>query len=298
MEFNRQKLVKTVIKITATAVAVVAITLFVLRSVYAVSIFNVLSANMRQAGWTEPDSGTFMQGGEDLTFEASYLFFKIGSVRMRVLGKMTYDGVPAYHVRADINSYSGIPFVNLHAVYDTYEDANSFTCLFTSNTQKDGDDSTYTTYHFDFEKKVMDWRQSKDGKLIKEVMVPLDKKYTDGLSFFYYIREASRKAAGARTTLSVPIVVDTVRSKVDLTINEKEGDCEIPAFDYPLRAYRMSGHIGFTGFFGVSGNFTGWMSADTANVPLKANVSVIIGSVVVKLKEAKRAGWVPPKSDD
>ncbi|OYV87010.1 MAG: hypothetical protein B7Z63_03095, partial [Ignavibacteriae bacterium 37-53-5] len=147
-------------------------------------------------------------------------------------------------------------------------------------------------------KKIMDWQQRKNGKLTEEVKIPLDKQYTDGLSFFYYLREASRKAGGVRTKLSVPIVIDTVRSKVDMTINEEKDGCDVTAFDYPLEAYKMSGHMNFTGFFGVTGNFSGWMSADTAYVPLKANVSVIIGSVVVKLKDAKRAGWIPPRSND
>ncbi len=298
MKINRQKLVKIFVRTAATAVAVAAITLFVLRSVYAVSLFNRLSENMRQSGWAQPGSDSVMQGGEVLTYEASYLFFKIGSVRMQILGKTIYDGVPAYHVRAYIDSYSGIPFVNLHATYDTYEEASSFTCLFTSNMQKEGNDSVSTSYHFDFSKKIMDWQQRKNGKLIEEVKIPLDKQYTDGLSFFYYIREASRKAAGVRTKLSVPIVIDTVRSKVELTINEKKESCDVTAFDYPLEAYRMSGHMDFTGFFGVTGNFTGWVSADTAEVPLKGNLSVIIGSVVVKLKDAKRAGWIPPRSND
>jgi biotin carboxylase len=137
-----------------------------------------------------------------------------------------------------------------------------------------------------------------NGVRVDSAKVPLDRHYTDGVSFFYYIREASRKADGARTTMSVPIVVDTVRSTVDLTINEKREDCKVTAFKYPLEAYKMSGHINFTGFFGVTGDFTGWMSADSAEVPLKANVSVILGSVVVKLKDARRAGWIPQRSND
>ncbi len=37
------------------------------------------------------------------------------------------------------------------------------------------------------------------------------------------------------------------------------------------------------------------MSADSAEVPLKANVKVILGSVVVKLKNIKRGDWIPPR---
>ena len=298
MKVDTKKLRKRILKGAAAIFAVGVFSLFVLRAVYALTLFNGLSAGMQSSGWTRPAQDSIMQDGESLTFEASYLFFKIGSVKMEVLGKTLYHGIPAYHVRALINSYSGIPFVNLHAMYDTYQDARTFLCLSTDNIQKDGKDSMFTSYKFEFGRKILDWTLWKNGVRVDSAKVPLDKHYTDGVSFFYYIREASRKADGARTTMSVPIVVDTVRSTVDLTINEKKEECKVTAFKYPLEAYKMSGHINFTGFFGVTGDFTGWISADSAEVPLKANVSVILGSVVVRLKDARRAGWIPPRSND
>lgn len=298
MRIDTRKLSKHIVKFTAVASASVALLFVVLRAVYAVTLFNGFTGSLSGAGWTPTASDSVMQGGEQLTYEAKYLFFKIGSVKMQVLGKTVFDGVPAYHVRADINSYSGIPFVNLHAIYDTYQDANTFMCLFTSNTQKDGNDTMYTVYHFNFQKKVMDWQLSKNGKPVKDVRIPLDKNYTDGLSFFYYLRDACRKADGRKTSMTIPIVVDTNRSQVELTVNERAGGCEVTAYKFPVKGYRLSGRIDFTGFFGVTGNFTGWMSADDSEVPLKANVSVIIGSVVVSLKDVQRSGWVPQKSDD
>ncbi len=288
---------KKVVKWLSLGGVVVIASLFVLRAVYAFALFNGLSNGLKGSGWTAGQDSV-MQSGETLTFEAGYLFFKIGKVKMEVLGKTIYDGTPAYHVRAAIDSYSGIPFVNLHAVYDTYQDARTFMCLATDNIQKDGSDSMYTSYQFHFAKRVLDWRRWKNGIEVDSAKVPLDTSYTDGVSFFYFIREASRKADGVRTKLSIPIVVDTVRSTVDLTLNEKRDDCEVTAYKYPLQAYKMSGHINFTGFFGVTGDFTGWMSADSSEVPLKANVSVILGSVVVQLKDVKRAGWIPPRSND
>lgn len=298
MKFDSLKLRKRILSGAVIVVAIAAFTLFVMRAVYALTMFNGLSSAMQASGWTHGEADSVMEGGEVLTYEASYLFFKIGRVKMEVLGKTVYDGVPAYHLRAYIDSYSGIPFVNLHAFFDTYQDAKTFMCLATDNTQKDGSDTMFTSYHFNFQQKEMDWRLFKNGKLIKQALVPLDREYTDGVSFFYYIRRVSRIADGVRTNLSVPIVVDTVRSNVEMTINEKKEDCKVTAFKYPLEAYKMSGHIDFTGFFGVTGDFTGWMCADSAEVPLKANVSVIIGSVVVSLKDAKRTGWIPPRSDD
>ena len=287
---------KRIIKSFAIGISGAGILLLTLRSVYAISLFQSLTGIMAESGWQSIEVDSVMQVQEEVTYEASYLFFKVGAVKFQVLGKTVYDSVPAYRFRAYIDSYSGVPFVNLHAVYETIADAKTLMCLFTSNSQKDGNNWIYTSYHFHFNRKFVEWRQSENGKMLKEVDYPLDKGYTDGLSFFYYLREECRKAEGKETALSIPIVVDTIRSSVDLTINEKRESCDVSAFDYPLDSYRMSGHLNFKGFFGVTGNFVGWMSSDPAEIPLKGDVSVIIGSVVVKLKSIKRDNWIPPRS--
>lgn len=276
--------------------SLIPVFLFSLRAVYAVSIFNGLNQEMQASGWLSSGNDSLMQVKEELTYEASYLLFKIGAVRFQALSKTVYDGVPAYRLRAYIDSYSGIPFVNLHAVYETYADARTFMCLFTSNSEKRGDDWIYTSFHFDFTKNIVKWEQSKDGEIIKSVIFPIDHPYTDGVSFFYYLREYSRNANERKTSFSIPIVVDSTRSSVDLTINEEREPCDVAAFDFPMDSYRMSGHINFQGFFGVSGDFVGWMSADSAEIPLKGNIKVILGSVVVRLKDIKRENWKPSRS--
>ncbi len=288
---------RKILKVVSFVTGALIVSVFVLRSVYAISLFHGLTSEMEDSGWVHADSGSVMQSGEELTYEASYLFFKIGGVKFHVLGKTVYDSIPAYRLRADIDSYSGVPFVNLHAIYDTYADARTLMCLFTSNSQKEGDGWLYTSCDLRFAKGRGDWKQSKNGVPMGNIEFPLHKAYTDGLSFFYYLREASMAADGERMHLKVPIIVDTVRSSVDLTINEKKEACSVSAFKFPIESCRMSGHINFTGFFGVTGGFTGWMSADSAEVPLKGDVNVILGSIVVQLKSAGRTGWVPPRSN-
>lgn len=272
--------------------------LFMLRAVFAISVFKNVSQNMQASGWLSSGSDSLIQVKEELTYEASYLLFKIGAVRLQVLSRTVYENLPAYRLRAYIDSYSGIPFVDLHAVYESYADSRTLMCLFTSSSQKEGDGWVYTSYHFDLNEKVVNWEQSRDGKIIKMVSYPLDHPYTDGVSFFYYLREASRVAGNKRTDLSIPIAIDTIRSSIDLTINEGREPCDVTAFDFPIDSYRMSGHMNFKGFYGVTGDFVGWMSSDSSEVPLKAHVKVVLGSVVVKLKDIRRDRWTPPRSND
>ncbi|HUI29579.1 MAG TPA: DUF3108 domain-containing protein [Candidatus Acidoferrales bacterium] len=279
------------------SLSVAVILLLALRAVYAISFFNGLNNELRGSSWLGSEHDSVMQIKEELTYEASYLLFKIGAVRFQVLSKTTYDSIPAYRLRAYIDSYSGIPFVDLHAVYETYADARTLMCLSTSNSQKEHGGWVYTRYDFNYERKNVNWEQFKDGKMVSTIDFPIDHPYTDGVSFFYYLRTACENAGNNKTSFSIPIVVDTTRSSVDLTINEEREPCEVTAFDFPVDSYRMSGHINFTGFYGVTGDFVGWMSSDSAELPLKGDVKVVLGSVVVKLKDIKRDNWIPTKSN-
>ncbi len=288
---------RRIMKISLLAFSVIAALLFVLRSVYAISLFEGLTKEMQASGWVSAGVDSLMQPNEELTYEASYLFVKFGTVKLQIVGKTNYDNTPAYRVRAYIDSYSGIPFVNLHAVYEAVADAKTFFCLLSTNSQKEGDSWVFTSYRFDFAKKMIFIEQWKEGKLLKQFSIPLGKGYTDGLSFFYYLRAAVQNANGKETNLSVPIIVaDSTRSSVVLTINEEREPCKVTAYNFPIDSYRMSGYINFKGFFGVTGDFVGWISTDSAAVPLKADVKVILGSIVVKLKEVKRNNWIPPRS--
>ncbi len=143
----------------------------------------------------------------------------------------------------------------------------------------------------------MEWEQSVKGVITKKVKLPLDTTYTDGLSFFYYVRRICKISDGRKVSMTIPIVSDTNRSSVTLTFNEGCEPCDIPAFDYPIESERMSGHINFKGTFGVTGDFVGWISADSAEVPLRADLKVLVGSIVVKLKKIERNGWMPPRAE-
>ncbi len=281
----------------ASVLFVLTVAPVVLRSVYAFSLFRDLGARFGNAGWHAADDDVIMQPHEVVVFEANYLFFKLGTVKFELLGKQECRGVQAYRIRAFIDSYSGIPFVDLHAVYETCADARTLTCLATSNDQEEGDDWVHTNYVFNYPAGKLEWEQSVKGVITKKVKLPLDTTYTDGLSFFYYVRRICGISDGRKLSMTIPMVSDTNRSSVTLTFNEGREPCDVPAFDYPIESERMSGHINFKGTFGVTGDFVGWISADSAEVPLRADLKVIVGSIVVKLKKVERRSWMPPRAE-
>jgi len=286
---------KIAIVSAAHSVSIIMI-LLVLRSAYAFTLMKEIGGQLSERKGKALPGDSLMQVNEELTYEASYLFFKVGSVKFQVLSRTTYENRPVYRLRAFIDSYSGFPFVSFHSIYDTYADAENLTCLFNAKSQKDGDSWIYTTTDLDFVKKKIEWEQTRDGKILNMKEMPLDTAYTDGVSFFYYLRRICMTSGGKETTLSVPMVEDTIRSAIHMTINEEREPCEVTACNFPLDSRKLSGHIDFVGTFGVSGDFEGWISGDSTCMPLRGKLKVILGSIVVQLKEVDRKGWSPPKS--
>ncbi len=271
--------------------------IFVIRSAYSISLYGRISKEMQKNGWSISSGDSVIQAHEETTYEASYLFFKIGAARFHLVEQTLYNGIPAYKIVARIDSYTGVPFVNFHGFYETYADAKTLMCLYTFNRRLEKRHTLVTRYDFDLIKKEILWSQRVGGELVRSDVVPLDTAYTDGLGFYYLVREACQKAGGVRKDLRIPIVSDTIISTVDLVLNETREPCKVEAYDYAIDSYKMSGHINFTGTFGVRGNFTGWISTDSSSVPLKGNLQVILGSIVVQLKDIKRKGWIPPRSE-
>ena len=44
----------------------------------------------------------------------------------------------------------------------------------------------------------------------------------------------------------------------------------------------------------MSGTFKGWISNDEAAVPVRAEVKILLGSLVIELEDFTREGWIPP----
>src|SRR5512140_3806656 len=82
-----------------------------------------LSGNSSLNNISKYESGFFsdkkMQVGEELIYVVSYTFIKLGEVRIIVKDKKEINGRTYYNTIAYINSYSGIPFVSLHQIYES-----------------------------------------------------------------------------------------------------------------------------------------------------------------------------------
>jgi hypothetical protein len=234
-----------------------------------------------------------MEVGEELTYVVSYSFMKLGEVKLKIKEKKIINGKTYYSTIAYIDSYSGIPFVNLHQIYESKVNENLYSGYF-RGIVKEEEYSTFTEYYFDYEKNKK--IRIKKGKvkpyqLWNDSTTSADKYYQDGLSIFYF----ARMKLGKKLSEDIPCYVKEDKVNTHINFYTERFPVSVDAVDYDIDCLRLDGNTDFVSVFGLTGYFEGWFTNDEASVPVVAKMKVIIGNVTLELKSWKRNGWKPPK---
>lgn len=230
--------------------------------------------------------------GEELTYVVKYSVMKLGEVRIKVKDKQTIKGKTYYVTYANIDSYSGIPFVDLHQIYESFVDVNLYSDYFKALII--GKEYTaYTEYNFDYNKSEIHIKKGKVNppQVWTDSTTSADKKYQDGLSIFYY----ARMNTGQSKSVNVPCFVTEEKVFTQLNFYNQTEGVSIDAVDYDIACVKLDGETDFVSVFGLTGYFEGWFTNDSAAIPVVAKMKVIIGNITLELKSWKREGWVPPK---
>jgi hypothetical protein len=230
--------------------------------------------------------------GEELIYVVSYSVMNLGEVKLKVKDKKIVNGKNHYSVIAHIDSYSGIPFVNLHQIYESKINENYYSEFF-RGIVKGEDLTSYTEYYFDYNKSSVRVKKGRfnPSKTWTDSTGIADKHFHDGLSIFYY----ARMNFGRDKTLNVPCFVNEKKVFTKINFYSEVTPVDIDAVNYEIACCRLDGETDFVSIFGLTGYFEGWFTNDEASIPVVAHMKVIIGNVKLELKKWKREGWNPPK---
>ncbi|MER3524855.1 MAG: hypothetical protein C4326_12600 [Ignavibacteria bacterium] len=230
--------------------------------------------------------------GEDLIYNVRYGFVDLGQVRIKTLKRITVSSSPAYQTIAYIDSYKKIPFVDLHAVFESIIDTGMFSHYFLGKS-KDGQYWSFGRYRYDYPtKRVLLEFGGRDTIVEHRDTLALEEKTQDGLSLFFYAREH----LFSRRRHRIPAIVKERKVYTDIDFDGKRRAVEQDFIEYPVDVVGFEGTLEFTGIFGLTGDFEGWFSNDEARVPIVAKMKVILGSVTIELMKWTRPGWSPPRA--
>ena len=246
-----------------------------------------------QDGMSSSPSRVIVEG-EELVYNVRYGFIDLGQVQVKTGQTVREQGKTVFQGDAVIQSYQGVPFVDLHAIYSSNFDSLGFSRHFLGKSRED-DSWSFSEYFFQYENdRVIMEMGSADHVVERRDTVPLETRYHDGLSLFFYARE--QLFSGKK--LTIPTFVMEQKGATLIDFRMERGTLESDFIDYPIDVIGFDGTAKFVGIFGLTGDFEGWFNNDEARVPIKANMKVIIGSVTIELVSWKREGWEPPRGDD
>lgn len=265
--------------------------LFIVVSVFSFLFFGYRNLDSHRYNQSNPKK---IVVGEDITYVVKYLAFEIGEIRLKVLKQVTEGSDTIYNSIAYINSYDGIPFVNLHQIYETKFDTKQSSHYFKGTVL--AEDTTYTKYYFNHSTKKIHIQQGKERtkEIWTDSTTKYDRDYQDGLSLFYF----ARMRTGEQKKVYVPVFINEKYEKTYINFYKEVEDMDIDAVDYDISCVRLDGETEFRGIFGLTGYFEGWFSNDQYAIPIVAKMQVLIGSITLELKNWNRKEWMPPKYID
>lgn len=230
--------------------------------------------------------------GEELYYEVSYSFINIGWAKFnteRVTGKNNY-----FITRAKLRSNEGLPLVNVDyefiseiEVYNGNIRPHKFTAYQFIDKKK-----ITITHLFNYDSNIIYIKKTGlegNTEVEKKFLTPT--VFQDGLSIFYFARFNS----GADKSIDVPVIMHVDSALMKINFTGKKTGVEISEVDGDISSNYVDGFSYFKAVFGLTGEFSGWFSADEARIPLKAKLEVEIGNITLELKSWKRTGWNPPK---
>lgn len=241
-----------------------------------------------------PAEGFNFVVGEELLYNVSYSIFDIGAIKMQVIDTGLSGGNRVYKMKAFADSYSGLPFVDLHQVFYSEMNGDAFSQFFITHNTAKSDQKPFTRYRFDYKTNKARYEVGVEpGNTIQKTGEEnITDMQLDGLSLFYYARKNFKQ----QKKVSVPVFVNEKSYKTHFNFMNKVGATEIDAVQYPIQTIEFDGTSDFTGVFGLTGYFKGFFSNDEAGIPIVAKMKVILGSVHIELLKWNRPGWIPPKA--
>lgn len=246
----------------------------------------------RQTGSRSASPDSVFRVGEELTYNVSFFSYDIGRVRIKVIDSFTDHGHTTYRAAAELDSYQGVPFLNVHAVYGTKIDAGMYSTWFDARDKNDGIWREWE-YFFDYSRSQLTVREGfwKSDTVVRTETLPLDTLSQDGLSLLFL----ARTLVPTEGTYTIPTYIREKKGTTYLNFTGERTKESIEQVAYPIDVIHFHGRAGFIGFFGLTGDFDGWFSNDAACVPILAKMKIFIGNIRIELTEWKRPGWSPPK---
>ena len=241
---------------------------------------------------------SFYSEGEELLYDVSWSGISIGTINLQTLSVPEVSKAGKHKAVAYIDSRSGLPFVNVHLVAYTEMDS-SFNSINSCSYEKQDGGWQKVQYWYQFlEKKIIVEEETQETlnsppqySAVRDTLYITRIPIQDGISLVFLGRDLSH----VHDSISYPTVSNEKLGETLFYPLRPHSKVNIKAWKKPIHVVELSGKMKLEGILGLTGDFKGWFSNDTAAIPITAEMKVILGSVKIELKQWNRKGWNPPE---
>jgi hypothetical protein len=220
---------------------------------------------------------------EYFIYEVSYGFLTLGTVEVKLIPDVEWEGERYYRLDMSIVSNPTIPFVGDRRIrYSSLfqvEDGMHRDRRFWRDDLHDGEQER-TLVDFDRDLGKVYFAERGEPTDTLDLVEPA----IGGSLIFMH----SRSYAERPDPYLLEVYVEDERAQITASGSSKVEKRSYKAFDGPVPTYLSAGTTNVNGPFGFSGNFKSWFSTDDLRVPLEAWVKIFIGNVKVKLIHYER----------
>jgi hypothetical protein len=193
-----------------------------------------------------------------------------------------------YRLVMHVTSNPDLPFVDIDEYNETIVNKNELTSVQYHARHKNGHMILEIMSRYEQEKKQSFYSCKNQTDSVYEVFNHLNSipPYYDGPSLFYYTRTQIR----SNKILQLPTMILGKIEKTVLDFNQSKELIKVKALDQPVWCQKYKGYADWHGATSadLSGEFCGWITMDEAAIPLRAQVKVLLGSLVIELEKYER----------
>ncbi|MBE0557082.1 MAG: DUF3108 domain-containing protein [Proteobacteria bacterium] len=232
---------------------------------------------------------SIFSAGETLRYKVRWSFIRLGTVEIRQCSLDPRN--PAIRqFEMSVKSASGLPFIDLDFTQMTTATLDPLEVKTVTIDTRHGN-QVKTTYWIESATQQLIVTDSCQGAQIQCDTIAIAERCYEALSLLL----VARSYASATKTMVISTLVGGTVGETVLDFTGETEEIDVPALDDPVEAFHFSGDARWVGrgFAGMKGKFKGWISRDAAAVPLRAEVGIFLGSIVLELESIDRPNWRP-----
>lgn len=228
-----------------------------------------------------PIGDRVLKAGQKWHYRVNWNFVNLGRMTVEAVERTILFGRPVWRIRYTITSNPSVPVIAVDDIYESYVDTDfRYTNRYVSITKTNGR-YEYSIYEMDIETGRMFIKTcSKEGIYrIEEKDLATDA--FDGTSILTWARQmiSSNNFGKAVTVVNGEYEYSYILSGFH---QEK-----VISLGVERPSKKFNAQVGYMGIAGLTGKATGWISADSEALPLKALFQIVIGSIDIELEKVE-----------